>query len=530
MRRTVPLPPSYATNETLRFPVPRAERLGLFVVCAVFLVRGLAFHDFVPLWDGRIYTECVLAAARQHTLGALNCADHPTAGYIALLVPGAWLVPGGYAGILGVNLLLGTAALAAFRALLGVLGPGDANAGARVLATAALSTHPVFLASAVNLNPDYGLAVFLVLVLWALVTEQTAFAAVAGTALALSKEPGIGLYVLSVAAWAAFLRPGGWRARLGAVLARPVLAAPFLAVAGYLLTKPRGGTLWGGQTLASVAAQLLVPRLDLFQRLGALWIFAGGFQWLLLAAMAAAAGRALLRLRARPVPRAGAFIGALLVAVGYVLTRHTTFVNPRYFVAAAPLLVAAGYLAVVALPWRRGLAVGFLAVVVGAFAWSSVRTIDPLLRAIYGTFPFGEHALLDTTSVTGECCGMGRDQLAYNLEFTLFHPLQNAVYSDLPRASESVLVAHPSADWFFAGPLDADARRTLQPGEPLVLHTADDVLRLDPLPSRLYFLRLPNFRNGRSLQALSAAYDVAAERRTYAVDGYRLEVFVLERR
>src|SRR4051794_18992730 len=94
----------------------RVERLVqqplplLGLVAVGFVLRGLPFRDFVPIWDGVYYSDCVLAAVGQGRFSELNCLDHTTMAYLGLLALPQLLAYGNPAGFVLVNLVLGVAA------------------------------------------------------------------------------------------------------------------------------------------------------------------------------------------------------------------------------------------------------------------------------------------------------------------------------------------------------------------------------------------------------------------------------------
>jgi hypothetical protein len=128
-----------------------------------------------------------------------------------------------------------------------------------------------------------------------------------------------------------------------------------------------------------------------------------------------------------------------------------------------PLGLLVAYAALLRLrvrPLARG---ALLASVTALLAVSAVRTIDPVSRAVWGTFDVGDRSLLSITSLRNECCGHGRDQLGYNLEFTQFASLQDALYERLKPSDSTVLVLPEYADWFTVGTLDSVThRRTMR--------------------------------------------------------------------
>src|SRR4029077_13952844 len=125
------------------------------------------------------------------------------------------------------------------------------------------------------------------------------------------------------------------------------------------------------------------------------------------------------------------------------LTRYETYLNVRYLLPIAALLIlsfAVGFLILCARPFVRVVVLGFAFLLV---LGSAFRTIDPVSRALWGTFPFGRHPLLALTSWNNECCGFSRDQLVYNLEYLQFDRIETLIFRDLRPNTTTTFVAHP---------------------------------------------------------------------------------------
>src|SRR5262249_29824387 len=145
-----------------------------------------------------------------------------------------------------------------------------------------------------------------------------------------------------------------------------------------------------------------------------IWILS--FSWILTGIVFIALFRLLVSSRARialgsaPTKKTVLFLFLVLVFAAYALTRYETFANPRYFLAIAPLLILNSLVALRVLSAWASVRQAVLAGTFVLLLASNFRTLDPVSRAVWGTFSFGRHAMLRLTSWTGECCGYGRDQ------------------------------------------------------------------------------------------------------------------------
>ncbi len=562
----------------------------------------LAQLDYVPIWDGRIYADCVVRAARAFSPGALRCAEHPSHVYVGLLAGVQRLAPGSFPLLLLANagLLIGLAV--AFAVLLRRTFPSSALAPERTLTLAALVVHPVVLANMVQPGLDFGVLVFSVAAMAAVVTGHRMLLVLFGIGAVFSKESGALLYAMLLAAYAGvFLlpRPIPTRLSVASVVAaitgafvlwrlptwksaplvslavglavflalrprdlpaefrpralwnrlRPLvpLALPlvlFAAYLGYRTTLPQQPVLWQGDTgSGSILRLLLKPhfRASVWNYLLLLLVL--GFLWVPTSAVvldaARGARRLLSRRPARPVPGADRdmvlFVTWLTVGAVYLLTRFITFANARYVLPVYPLMLVLTLAALLRLGMPRGWRLGGLAGVVALLALSVVRTVDPVSRALWGTFPVGEHDLLRMTSLSGECCGKGRDQLTYNLQFTAFDDLQRAALAQLqPVARGRTVGASYHGDWFTVGPLDAGSQRSLATTDAgqKTAFILDRPAGRTP-PDTLSYLAFPYADHGYVLDSAQTSrgggYAIVRADTTRA-DGYAMPVFLLVRR
>jgi hypothetical protein len=273
-------------------------------------------------------------------------------------------------------------------------------------------------------------------------------------------------------------------------------------------------------------------------------VFVVGFLWIPSALIAADAGigavRAAARRTPRPVPGANgalvAFVLAITAALTWVLTRYVTFSNARYYLPVYPLLLIAAFCALVRLRVPRRAREGVFATVTVLLAISATRTIDPVSRRLWGTFRFGDRDLLHVTAITGECCGYGRDQLTYNLEFTALADVQDAVYIRLRPTDSTVFVVHDKANFYTVGQLDAHSRRrtlrragVVRPAvTPASLVRGSSVRIADGWTA--WFLAFPNMDNAEPLAALRGRFEVGPAEWVKTRDGYAMAAYRLRNR
>jgi len=469
---------------------------------------------------------------------------HASHAYVAVAALVQSLSRGSYPLLLVVNVILFAAACVAFRRLLVAVFPDDAHRLDRAFLTGAFVVQPAFLAAVVQPGLDLPL---LPEFLWAtvlLLRGSYMAVAVLGTAMAFTKETGLLLYGVLVGTYAVwrFATAGGpLKHRARTLSGLFPLVVPVIAFGAYLVYRslssdgPLIGTAQG--TGASFLEQLLVPRLDLYLINFLVITLVLNFAWIPASLIGIDAFvemvHRLHRVRRRPTesanPRMAALIVLLCLTTAFALSRFITYGNSRYYLATIALIPIVFLVAVHRLRVPRSARLAIVGAYGIALAISNLRTVDPLSRAVYGTFPFGRHDLLRMTSLTGECCGAGQDQLAYSPEFTVLHDLVDDALHALSPGDSVAVVLPDSTSWFHIGPLDArTSRRTLRRQAvvpPRVLEVGEAIAfsgRVAPA----YYLALPNGNNRKTLGRLGRVYDVGPERR-FERGGYVLSTYTL---
>ncbi|HKH90621.1 MAG TPA: hypothetical protein VKA54_02395 [Gemmatimonadaceae bacterium] len=556
--------------------------IALLAAASLSAVLLWSRRDYVPLFDGRIYADCVAkVAADPGYVAQYRCAGHIAESYVAILVLAARLVPDTPVALLLANALLLAVGAAALWRLARSAFPGEEHRVGRSLVVGAFLVHPIVLASVVQPGLDLGLLVFSLCALAAAVEGRRWMLVLFGVLLIFSKEPGVVLYGAIAAVWmwrrcasmlspddatrvgiaalfflaglsmlshetpsALFFLAAAWIAArrqrrpalppgqgLGStVLGEWPVALPVLLLFGYLVyysmraaTSPDGTgqpVVWGGGggALGIVATLLRGGIFDPPTLSSLALMFVIGFLWVpsvwMLGDLAIGAVRHVRNLPARPVPgvdrSALGFIVVVLLADVWLLSRFVTFSNARYFLPVFPLALVGAYAALVRLRVRP-LGRGFLfASVAALLVVSTVRTVDPVSRAIWGTFPVGDRALLSITSLRNECCGHGRDQLVYNLEFTQFASLQDALYERLKPSDSTVLVVPPEGNWFTVEALDSVThQRTMRAGgtvRPRVVQAPD---AHDLMAARAWYVEMPFIKDTTFRMLLRRRFDVS---------------------
>jgi hypothetical protein len=517
----------------------RQERIVVFAVISLVFVAILAPElHYVPIWDGRVYANCAIEAAANGFAGlsmeSLRCAGHPSQGYVVFLAVSQLLRFGDIAALHFTNVLLGLVALASIRIVLARVVPDPARVRQLDLLTFICAVHPAVLSTLLQVNVDFGVYVFFFATLAALMSERYWIATATGLLLCFSKETGVLAYVLMVGLDAAFrMIPAGTPAeRAKRTLPLWMTPLPVLLFGAHVL--------WWNSTHAQPAVwkhnwqQGTMDGFKFFDLSDPVFvsyaagIFVVGFMWVVSVFIGADLIVGGVRMARRLPKREVKFVDAgklayfttLTVLLTYILTSFRTWSNLRYFALLYPLLVILAFASMVrlGLKWRaRTLTLVAIALL---FIVSIYRSIDPVSRAVYGTFSTGQHDMYRMSSITKEYNGPGRDEIVYNLQFTGYHHVQNALFHVLRPTDSTAFATSRVARWNIWSQLDGLTHdRTLKQEMVIVPRYWDDVdlIQSPKRPRDVWFLVFSYFPDDdASLASLKPLYREIAVTRTFA--------------
>jgi hypothetical protein len=205
-----------------------------------------------------------------------------------------------------------------------------------------------------------------------------------------------------------------------------------------------------------------------------------------------------------------AYLSVLAAALTYLLTSFRTWSNLRYFALIYPLLVILAFAAMLRLGARTRVRYAAMAAIGALFLFAAYRSSDPVSRAVYGTFSIGQRDMYRMSSITGEYAGPGRDEIVYNLQFTGYHHVQNALFHALQPMDSTAFATSRVARWNIWSQLDAFTReRTMSQQGVIVPRYWDDVdlLASPQRPHDVWFLEF-TYRpdHDTSLESLKPLY------------------------
>lgn len=511
-------------------PFGRGRAIAIAVAALLMGVMIVPELGYVPLWDGRVYANCVLEAAFSGiSMESLRCAGHPSQGWGLVLAVPQLFAPGSVAVLHLTNLLLGITAVVAWRVVMARAFPAAEHAVALDLLAIAVAAHPVVLSTLLQPNIDFGVYAFFAMALAGMLSPGragTIVAVVAGAFCAFSKETGVVAYAAAVGATLVIehVRAGGpirgrWRdiVRRGAALKAPIFL--FIAHVLWRNATQGGSAIWrhGWQASAADGFSFFDLSDPVFVSYAA-GLGVLGFMWVAWMPVVTDAAVGLARMARRREWRrlegadatVVAALTVLTLGLTYVLTSFRTWSNVRYFAVLYPLFLVLAYAALVRLGASARVRQGAAAAIAALFVLASYRSVDPLSRAVYGTFDTGERRMYAMSSITGEFDGPGRDQLVYNLEFTGYHHAQNALFATLRPGDSTVIAAPRPVRWNIWTQLDrATGQRTMRRDGVFTPIYADEVDIQARQSRAAWLLQFSNQPDGdRSLDLLRARYRV----------------------
>jgi hypothetical protein len=485
---------------------------------ASYICFRITYWSVPPIWDARWYA----ASAFQASQIPFDPLAFSVDGHIAqgLLLPMGLFLHIFRGSVYGLNVILtamGVSSIWAFYCIARRLLPDSATRPYEcAVATAVFAFHPTVLSNMVHFTLDTGLITFWLHYLMALCANRRNSAIIIGVLLIFTKEVAPLLMITSI------LFVGMATAKLPLrqwlLMNLGTFYIPFclwLAFIAYKITRHvspfwTGGGLDGG-SLSSLLSTLgredtLTNFLGLHLILNCNWILIIAW-WCISCLRRDALNTWLLAL-------------FLLLVLQTCLVRP--FSNPRYCVVAVPILILGLSRCIALFPGFTSRLTAFLGSLL-LCACQLTRTVDPLSKYFFSSFPFGERELLAMTARTGECCGTGRDQLVYNLEFANIPLLLASLLRDHPT---DTLIHNEHAGWFLIDQMNRATGGVLMTLEHCTARTME-VARAVRSPKDCgicYYVALPNFDTQEDLNLLSKGYTIT-DSAEYAKNRYAISLY-----
>jgi len=493
----------------------------------------------MPLWDGGLYMYCLKnAVSLPFKLSNFSCAGHTSIAYMFVLGLGQLVGQGSVEWLNITNTILYSISAWVFYRIIVQLFPHSTSAE-RLMLSILLIINPSLLANSLNLNLDFGIFVFFQIFLLFMLRGRYIESIFFGLLMIFSKETGVIIYGVIVF-W--FVLKRILFHHKGNKLINIFLIIPCIVLLFYVAQTK---TFW--ITSVSESGSLIKSILNSTNS----WnnkayisnlflVFGLNFMWLVSGVIIIA----LIKKSVIFIKTGGRFQGKFIykgrgllivtflsfITLVCILTGYKTYANSRYFLVLIPGLMLVFFAALRYLVRSNKVRVIVMAFFCLLFYIQCFRTIDPMGFFVYGGFDFGKHRMYKMTGLTEECCGYGRDQLIYNLEYTKIHDLSNYILSDLKPRNADIFSSTSGSDYYVIGALDAVShKRSFESKKVNYLNyrTGEDIINDVVKPKSLYFIVFPNFPGKEVLRQLYGFYRKQGSA-VYEIDGYQIEVIKMD--
>jgi len=511
------------------------EILPLFLLCALYFLFRSFFWDFIPIWDAR-HNFLALLQANTQPFDVLNfsVAGHLTqAVFFILSIPYLFIQKNYYMFNIWLS-LFGVGSVILFYYLLKQLLLDKGKPFELTLATALFAFHPSILSGMIFFSVDTGLLFFFLFFFLAALHGKRWMMMVSAFLFLFSKETALVLLPLTflfVSMCRPFSQTFSWVRRHISVLIVPGAACiVFLMYKTIVRGQSPFWDVWHSYQKVDPTALSLWkflfwhPTPDFFNHVALVFLL--NFNWLVVLLWT---GLILVDVFCgSKKDKLGWLLLAFFLSSVYFLTLVTGyFSNVRYLMLPITLLLLG------TVYWLRVIVVAgyarriILLVLLVVMLISNFRTFDPLSRGYFGVFKTGTHDMLWITKPTGECCGYGRDQLVYNLEFLYIPRLFQKALEDLKPSGDDIIVVSSRANYEIFTSLNSNTWKATFDSKdaftPKYMDMNDLWKHLGHLPDTIYYFALPNVDNAQELSALCSLYREKALR-MYDIDGYQMHV------
>ena len=227
----------------------------LFVLLYTFFVRILQFSN-ISRWDANAYYSQLITGCNNFDftmrsfIRGFSVASHPTFGYLGLLGIGEFLASGKSVGMIASNMMLTVLIMyCVFRIFEKLLPEADKRYIA--LATCIISSIPVFLGTFSYCNPDMGVALFSLFMIYFFLYNKRILMFFAMFLTMTSKETGVlmvGGFAIGVFLWRVVKYKDKLSGKIRFAFKEPLCSVTAIlgvvGVLGLILYLARGGYIW----------------------------------------------------------------------------------------------------------------------------------------------------------------------------------------------------------------------------------------------------------------------------------------------
>lgn len=516
--------------------------LGIIILCYSVII--LSYSTYFPAWDSLNYiTKIMDGISKPFNFFNFEEFGHPSEAYLLILALPQYFSPYNIRLLHTTNMFFSITAIFFFWKILRYIF-GDENMAEMLIITGLFAFFPPFVANAIYITPDYGVFIYFLPCMYFILNRKYLPALIFGTGMVLSKETGAIIYIQMVFILFLFEL---FKNHLKIFSRKTVKKYLFLFIPGYSLliyyvakylfsNSQTVFWIWWDKLFSPTASWTgnypgwNPARIPAAYLIG---IFIINFIWIItvtnILGFLAVVWRKTMRKSVLPSIRKEAFIYILLLmpCIYLTVTYIKSFLNIRYFITLYPLFLICFCFSSLLIK-NKITRIAFLSATLAVFVIANFFTYDPVSIKVFGTFKFGNHNILAVNSYTGECCGYGRDQLVYNLQFTNISFILDNIFHDLNPDQNMYVATDIQAGDLMVQPLEKNSLRRSFHGKREIFALKDftwDFLHKDlATPEEIYYFKFPFAMESDNLPAYLKIYSVAEEKQ-YKRNGYGITVY-----
>lgn len=544
------------------------HKYQLVLVLVVFSVIQLKYINFVPIWDGRWYMDLLYQAmAKPFNISNYALSGHPAVLYALLLSLTQWIDFGNVYLIHILQILIGLIGIFSFHKILQYIFKKPYSAEIFLLSLI-FAIHPVFLANSLTPTLDFPATCFLLAMVASLLYGRLGLFLLFSLLSIFTREIGLSFYLAFVAAYfiANVTRTNKHKKNKNLLVLFTIPVILYGLFIFYKISSASGGKqLWGvesGSPLGLLKLFIKYDFTDAYTLTHLLHVFVVDFSWIFTLFIILYMGKKYgLKLIAfifnkkfknpfKPLKidyKTFFILFFVFIANGIVLFNYATYTNIRYRLPLIPLFLILGLYAFLVLFQKyRKERIFLLSAMVPLFFIQNFYTIDGVSKNFMGTFKFGEHEMLCMTEITREVNDCGRDQKAYNLQYTNIVTLVNKAIQQMDLNKEVNIISHFQTHFFLITNIDKSTKSitlktkdgnvikpnlysfdTYRPHSPSTLFSK---LSTNELPSEFYYLGIPDWSDPfYELKRLQQRGYVIKEQKKIEHNGYSIDFAYLKR-
>ncbi len=527
----------------------------MFVIVIVVFFR-LQFVGSPPIWDGHQYFQSLINAVNKVPFSVynFNLENHNTAGYFLIQGLFQLLDLGNYQIAQLVN--VGMVAMAAFMffKIIQSMEYKEISSVELVLMTLVFAFDPLFVAGAININPDFATLVFFIASLYSLLYLKKRYFLLFGLLLSFTKEFGAVLYVILAFLWIVLINRNHPKRLINALM---FMFPPTLVVFFFIYKKFfKYEGYYTNYTLGSTLKKVLVftPDKSVYTKL--IQIFIINFHWILLLLILFHGLKLIFSFitkknsiinfddKEKYVFKIKIVLTFCFIGFTFASIQYREWSSPRYIAPTLFFVIFFGFLSLRGLIKSGRIRVSILVVILICFTGQIYYSIDPVGNSILGTFNFGKHKMMRITSLTGEgaCKVSGRDQIIYNTQYTMIDKLMAEIFRNGLLKENIVLFSHFDNFYYEVAPWDpvsfkrtyrapphyyAPQRMYIYTTFPSKTYFKEQLMKIekDKWPQRAYYINFPWCEDEMIELAVLNEFFIQEKSDIVELNGYQLKVY-----